>query len=351
MKKAITDGLAFIEFVCSAEDNLKSLFEKFGFSAVTRSARTGAVLMQQGEARFVINQAANEFRNIHGSSVRAIGIKVDDAELALAQAISGGAGLAVEAKTGAFIVKAPAIMGIGGSLVYFVESNWEAEFSNALEAPEVSRIVDAAIVAVDHTSNIVHPKNLDLWADFYKDTFGFRQKQYLDVKGKMTGMRARSMVSPCGKVSIPIAAAAHDQPGVLNQNDEFIRDYRGEGIQHIALLSSDLSRTVDALSSMGIEFMDAPHDSYYGNLNARVPGHGQDLEALKRRGILLDGQPDGKILLQRFTRRQIGPVFFEIIERRGEDGFGEGNFKALFESQESDQVKRGALVMQCSLET
>jgi len=345
MKKTVTEGFAFVEFVCPVASDLVHLFEKFGFRAVARSARTEAVLMQQGDARFVVNPAANAFRDIHGNSVRAIGIKVDDASLALAQAIQGGARRAEEHETGAFVVKAPAVVGIGGSLLYFVEPGWEAAFSWASDVSKGGANTDAAIFAVDHTSNIVHPENLDLWADFYRDTFGFTQKQYLDVKGKMTGMRARSMVSPCGKVSIPIAAAAHDQPGVLNQNDEFIRDYKGEGIQHIALLSSNLPKTVDALGEAGIEFMDAPHDSYYSHLGVRVPGHGQDVELLKARGILLDGKADGKILLQRFTRRQIGPVFFEIIERRGEDGFGEGNFKALFESQESDQVKRGALVV------
>ncbi|MGJ7503210.1 4-hydroxyphenylpyruvate dioxygenase [Variovorax sp. ZT5P49] len=336
-----TDGFSFVEFVCTSLDELVPLFAKFGFKAVGQSPRTSAVLMQQNGASFIVNPAPNPFRDVHGTSVRAIGIKVDDAQLALSQALSGGASEAIPDAEGAFAIEAPAIIGIGGSLVYFVSGSLAEEYSAPYAMPMEQQ--DASIIAIDHTSNIVRPANLDLWADFYKNTFDFTQKQYLDVKGKMTGMRARSMVSPCGKVSIPIAAAAHDQPGVLNQNDEFIRDYNGEGIQHIALLSSNLEKTIDFLERHGVEFMDAPPAVYYDMLDKRVPGHGQDLASIRKRGILVDGKGSDRILLQRFTRRQIGPVFFEIIERRGEDGFGEGNFKALFESQETDQVKRGSL--------
>lgn len=274
---------------------------------------------------------------------RAIAIHVDDAANALAQALAGGARRATPAECGAFVVDAPAIVGIGDSLVYFVDHDIESAFSTPYRPGQPIAVAEAAIQAIDHTSNIVKPENLDHWADFYRDTFAFFQKQYLDVKGRQTGMRARSMVSPCGKVSIPIAAAAHDQPGVLNQNDEFIRDYRGEGIQHIAFLSSNIEQTIAAMETAGIEFMETPPKTYYQNLDGRVPGHGQNLDSMERRGILVDGKGGGRILLQRFTRRQIGPMFFEIIERRGEDGFGEGNFKALFESQEQDQVRRGSL--------
>jgi 4-hydroxyphenylpyruvate dioxygenase len=343
MSQVATAGFAFVEFVCSTLDELVPLFEKFGFEVDGQSERTSAVLLRQGDATVIVNPAPNPFREVHGASVRAIGIKVDDAGNAVAQALKGGARAAAPETFGAYVVDSPAIVGIGDSLVHFVDHDFAAEFSTPYRSTARVDAGGAAILAIDHTSNIVKPENLDLWADFYKDTFAFTQKQYLDVKGKHTGMRARSMVSPCGKVSIPIAAAAHDQPGVLNQNDEFIRDYKGEGIQHIALLSSNIERTVAYLQQGGIEFMDPPADAYYRSLDARVPGHGQDIEAIRQRGILVDGKGDGKILLQRFTRRQIGPVFFEIIERRGEDGFGEGNFKALFESQETDQVKRGTL--------
>jgi 4-hydroxyphenylpyruvate dioxygenase len=343
MTQVTTAGFAFVEFVSPRTEDLVPLFERLGFKPLGRSERTGAVLMRQGEATVIVNPAPNPFLDVHGASVRAIGINVDNARNAVARALEGGAREASPEAFGTYVVESPAIVGIGDSLVYFVDRDVYGEFSSPCAATPGIPAHDASIVAIDHTSNIVRPEHLDLWADFYKNTFAFTQKQYLDVKGKKTGMRARSMVSPCGKVSIPIAAAAHDQPGTLNQNDEFIRDYNGEGIQHIALLSSDIEQTIDFLQQGRVEFMEAPHEVYYRGVDARVPGHGLDLEAMKARGILVDGKGGDRILLQRFTRRQIGPVFFEIIERRGEDGFGEGNFKALFESQETDQVQRGTI--------
>ncbi|MEW6340403.1 MAG: VOC family protein [Paraburkholderia sp.] len=335
-----TDGFAFVEFVSSRPMELVDLFERLGFRLRAKSM-SGMFLMTQGTATFIVNGNPNVFESRHGASVRAIGIRVNNAKLAHELALSGGARTACAATEGVFAVDTPTILGIGDSLVYFIDRDFRETFSLPVETRNTPA-GDANIVAVDHTSNIVHPENLDLWANFYRDTFGFTQKQYLEVKGHMSGMRARSMVSPCGRVSIPVAAAAHDQPGVLNQNDEFIRDYGGEGIQHIALLTSDIEDTIQKLNAAGIEFMAAPSQRYYAGIDARLPGHALDVKRLARRGILVDGKGPQKILLQRFTKRQIGPVFFEIIERRGEDGFGEGNFKALFESQEQDQQQRGA---------
>ncbi|MGU7773279.1 4-hydroxyphenylpyruvate dioxygenase family protein [Burkholderia sp. MR1-5-21] len=336
-----TDGFAFVEFVSSKPAELVELFERLGFRVRGRSAH-GMYLMTQRAATFVVNGNPNSFEARHGASVRAIGIRVDDARAAQAQALAGGARAASPDSEGAFVIDTPTILGIGESLVYFVDTDVREAFDLPVDERDVPA-GDASIVAVDHTSNIVRPDNLDRWADFYRDNFGFAERQYLEVKGHMSGMRARSMVSPCGRVSIPVAAAAHDKPGVLNQNDEFIRDYGGEGIQHIALLSSDIEATIDALTHAGIAFMAAPSPNYYSGIDARLPGHGLDVDRLATRGILVDGKGPQRILLQRFTRRQIGPVFFEIIERRGEDGFGEGNFKALFESQEKDQQERGAV--------
>ncbi|WP_175760090.1 4-hydroxyphenylpyruvate dioxygenase [Burkholderia anthina] len=336
-----TDGFAFVEFVSPRPAELVELFERLGFR-VRGKSKDDAVLMSQGAAAFIVNGKPNKFQELHGPSVRAIGIRVNDAKAAQAQAIKGGAKPASPEAEGAFIVDTPTILGIGESLVYFVDTDFRSTFSLPVEARNVPE-GHASIVAVDHTSNIVHPHNLDVWANFYRDTFGFAEKQYLEVKGSKSGMRARSMVSPCGRVSIPVAAAAHDQPGVLNQNDEFIRDYNGEGIQHIALLTSNIEDTLEKLSAAGIDFMAAPSKTYYDGIDDRLPEHGLNIGQLAQRGILVDGKGPQKILLQRFTKRQIGPVFFEIIERRGEDGFGEGNFKALFESQEKDQQQRGTL--------
>jgi len=336
-----TYGFTFVEFVSPHPAELIELFERLGFR-LTGKSKQSMFLMTQGTGSFIVNGNANTFRDQHGASVRAIGIGVDNAKQALQQAIAGGAKQAFPDAEGAFAIDTPAILGIGNSLVYFVDTDFLDNFSLPVEMrnePEG----DASIVAIDHTSNIVHPENLDRWANFYRDTFGFVEKQYLEVKGHMTGMRARSMVSPCGRVSIPVAAAAHDQPGALNQNDEFIRDYGGEGIQHIALLTSNIEHTIQTLEAASVEFMDAPSKNYYDGIEVRLPEHGLDIKRLAEQGILVDGKGPRKILLQRFTKRQIGPVFFEIIERRGEDGFGEGNFKALFESQEQDQQQRGTL--------
>ncbi|CAB3773680.1 4-hydroxyphenylpyruvate dioxygenase [Burkholderia sp. MSh2] len=339
--RAKTDGFAFVEFVSARPMELVGLFEHFGFRLYGKS-KSGVFMMTQGAAVFLVNGNPNAFERRHGASVRAMGIRVDDANLAHAQALAGGALPASAVVEGEFVVDAPTILGIGDSLVYFVDTEFAGNFSMPVDARN-GATVDANILAVDHTSNIVHPGNLDKWANFYRDTFGFAEKQYLEVKGHMSGMRARSMVSPCGRVSIPVAAAAHDRPGVLNQNDEFIRDYGGEGIQHIALLTSDIEDTIRKLAAAGIEFMAAPSRNYYAAIDARLPGHGLDVARLAESGLLVDGKGPTRILLQRFTKRQIGPVFFEIIERRGEDGFGEGNFKALFESQEQDQQRRGTL--------
>lgn len=343
LDKVKTAGFAFVEFVSSAPSELAALFGRLGFSAHGQST-DGALLMTQGAAAFVVNGRPNSFQRKHGPSVRAIGILVDDAAKAVEQALEGGATLADPSREGDFVINAPAILGIGDSLVYFIDFDPRATFNTAPLWGGGTKPAIASIVAIDHTSNIVHPSNLDKWSDFYKDSFGFTEKQYLEVKGRVSGMRARSMVSPNGLVSIPIAAAAHDSEGVLNQNDEFIRDYSGEGIQHIALLTTDIEATIASLSCNGIEFMEPPSSHYYDALASRLPGHGLDVQKLAQQGILVDGKDAKRVLLQRFTCRQIGPVFFELIERRGEDGFGQGNFKALFESQERDQQQRGSLL-------
>jgi len=340
--RVVTDGFAFVEFTTNDPEGMGTLFNRLGFTLVGQAVGKQVRRYRQRDAEFIVNAEPNGFLDAHRASVRGIGIRVNDANAALRAATNGGARLASEPDVGAYAVNAQAIMGIGDSLVYFLEGSLDRFFEPVLAARGVSES-DAMIMAVDHTSNIVHPQNLDRWADFYASTFGFVQKQYLDVKGQRTGMRARSMVAPCGKLSIPIAASAHDTEGALNQNDEFIRDYGGEGIQHIALLSADLVQTIDAFESAGIQFMDAPSHAYYEGLDQRIPGHGLPVRDLERRGLLVDGKSEGRLLLQRFTRRQIGPVFFEVIERRGEDGFGEGNFKALFEAQEKDQARRGSL--------
>jgi 4-hydroxyphenylpyruvate dioxygenase len=334
---AQTDGFAFVEFTAPTLEPLENIFARMGFIRTWQHASLKISAVSQGDCLFFINAEPNRFLEHHGASARAIGVHVINpvARAALPEAVP------VERNASEpFVIDAPAIRGIGESLIYLVDET-PARFAREYLGQSGCR--DAAIRRIDHTSNIVKPENLDVWADFYAKNFGFYQKQYLDVKGHVSGQRARSMVGRCGRVSIPIAASAHTESGVLNQNEEFIRDYGGEGIQHIALLSDDILKTVDFLRRNGIEFMTAPPDAYYDALDERLPGHGLDVGEIRRRGIMVDGHEDGRILLQIFTRRQIGPIFFEIIERRGEDGFGAGNFRALFEAQEKDQMRRGSL--------
>jgi len=332
-----TDGFAFVEFTTPDLNALESIFARLGFVRTWRHASLEMSAVSQGDCLFFINAEPNRFLENHGSSARAIGLHV----INRAAAQNRSDVVSVERNADEpFVVDVPAIRGIGESLVYLVDET-PVRFAREYLGQAGPRA--AAIRRIDHTSNIVKPENLDHWADFYTRNFGFYQKQYLDVKGKASGQRARSMVGRCGRVSIPIAASAHTESGVLNQNDEFIRDYGGEGIQHIALLSDDIVKTVDFLQGKGIEFMAAPPDTYYDALDERLPGHGLDVAEIRRRGIMVDGREEGRILLQIFTRRQIGPIFFEIIERRGEDGFGAGNFRALFEAQEKDQMRRGSL--------
>ena len=176
------------------------------------------------------------------------------------------------------------------------------------------------------------------WAEFYERLFNFREIRYFDIEGKLTGLKSKAMTSPCGKIRIPINESSDDR----SQIQEYLDQYHGEGIQHIALHTRDIYATVDRLREKGVDLLDTP-DTYYELLNSRLPNHGEPVEELKKRKILLDGSPSGGLLLQIFTKTMIGPIFFEIIQRKGDEGFGEGNFKALFESMELDQVRRGVL--------
>jgi 4-hydroxyphenylpyruvate dioxygenase len=203
----------------------------------------------------------------------------------------------------------------------------------------------ACLTYLDHLTHNVHRGHMDEWAGFYQRLFNFKQIRYFDIEGKLTGLKSRAMTSPCGKIRIPINESVDDK----SQIEEFLQEYRGEGIQHIALGTSDIYRSVELMQKQGIRFLDTP-DTYYEKIDERLPGHGEPLDRLKKLGILVDGAPesapgkrDGGLLLQIFTQTVIGPIFFELIQRKGDEGFGEGNFRALFESIEEDQIRRGVL--------
>jgi 4-hydroxyphenylpyruvate dioxygenase len=241
----------------------------------------------------------------------------------------------------------PAIEGIGGSLIYLVDrygdrTIYDVDFTPLIGDPASPGV---GLTAIDHLTHNVHRGRMELWAEFYQRLFNFREIRYFDIEGKLTGLRSKAMVSPCGRIRIPINESADDK----SQIAEYLEAYHGEGIQHIALATSDIYATVEALQARAVSFMSVP-DTYYEAVEARVPGHGEDLARLQRDRILIDGAPSAGqgLLLQIFTETVIGPIFFEIIQRKGNDGFGEGNFRALFESIERDQIRRGVLTPDAS---
>jgi 4-hydroxyphenylpyruvate dioxygenase len=241
----------------------------------------------------------------------------------------------------------PAIEGIGGSLIYLVDrygprgSIYDVDFV-ALEAASLDPLPSPpglGLSYIDHLTHNVHRGRMDVWAEFYSRLFEFREIRYFDIEGKLTGLKSRAMTSPCGKIRIPINESADDK----SQIEEYLNAYRGEGIQHIALGTEDIHATVEGLAGQGVRFLAPPPATYYANLATRLPGHGEDVARLTKNAVLLDGAPGGGLLLQIFTQTVIGPIFFEIIQRKGDEGFGEGNFRALFESIEQDQIARGVL--------
>jgi 4-hydroxyphenylpyruvate dioxygenase len=319
-----------------------------GFQAVARHRSKAVTHYRQGEINFIINAEsrsfAQTFARAHGPSVCAIAFRLRDAGLAQTRVLELGAE-AHSVPVGPMELNIPAIRGIGGSLIYLVDrasgpSIYDIDFEPLGDDGDPAA-ADAGLTYIDHLTHNVFQGRMDLWAEFYERLFNFREVRFFDIEGKLTGLRSRAMTSPCGKIRIPINESADGK----SQIAEYLHDYRGEGIQHIALGTDDIYATVAALKARGVQFMEPPPEAYYEALGERLPGHGEEVERLRRHGILIDGAPTegGGILLQIFTGTVIGPIFFEIIQRKGNEGFGEGNFQALFESIEQDQIKRGVL--------
>jgi 4-hydroxyphenylpyruvate dioxygenase len=326
-----------------------------GFTAIARHRHKDVTLYRQGEINFIVNAEpdsfAQRFARLHGPSICAIAFRVQDAKYAYERAISLGAwGYAGAAGPGELNI--PAIKGIGDSIIYFVD-RWRGK--NGAKEGEIGNIgffdVDFeplpgatldvpgnGLQLIDHLTHNVHKGRMNEWAEFYERLFNFREIRYFDIEGKLTGLKSKAMTSPCGRIRIPINESADDR----SQIQEYLDAYHGEGIQHIALHAGDIYRTVDALREKEVELLDTP-DTYYELVDKRLPNHGEPLAELQKRKILVDGSPAGGLLLQIFTKTMIGPIFFEIIQRKGDEGFGEGNFRALFESMELDQVRRGVL--------
>jgi 4-hydroxyphenylpyruvate dioxygenase len=338
-----TDGFEFVEYTAPDPEQLRGLFARMGFPVTARHRSKNVTLHRQGDINFVINAEpggfGQRFARDHGPSACAMAFRVRDAGAAFRRAVELGA-RPVELPVGPMELHIPAIEGIGGSLIYLVDRYGDRTIYDVdfVQANDHAGTRPAGLTLIDHLTHNVSRGHMDLWAGFYERLFNFREIRYFDIEGKKTGLFSRAMTSPCGKIRIPINESQDDK----SQIEEYLREYHGEGIQHIALFTDDIYATVDALRSNGVEFQDTP-DTYYEGIASRVSGHSESLARMKERRILIDGSADDGILLQIFTKNVIGPIFFEIIQRKGNEGFGEGNFRALFESIELDQERRGVI--------
>lgn len=339
------NGIDFIEYASPEPEKLKTLFEKLDFVETARHKDKDVHLYQHGGCNFVINNQKESFASAFmkergGPCVCSLGFRVNiPAQEALDIVTSLGT-KPVEKDPASHSF--PAIYGVGGSLIYFVEdyhegnNHWAKKFSFKAKAPAQKKFL-----LVDHLTNNVPTGTMDKWCEFYSTLFGFTERRYFDIKGLKTGLLSKVMKSPCDSISIPINEPSPDEAGKKSQIQEYLDEYKGAGIQHIALLTKNIIPTIDHLQKKGIEFLDIP-SSYYNVLKDRLPVVKENVQDLKRTQILADGD-DRTYLLQIFTKNVIGPIFFEVIERHGHDGFGEGNFQALFDAMERDQIQRGYL--------
>ena len=347
-------GFEFVEFASPTPGVLEPLFEKMGFACVARHRSKDVLLYRQGDINFIVNREprslAGYFAAEHGPSACALAFRVRDSHKAYALALERGA-QPVDVPTGPMELKLPAIKGIGGAPLYLIDrfedgrSIYDIDFEwlPGFEDPASRHPRGHGLKTIDHLTHNVYRGRMAYWGGFYERLFNFREIRYFDIKGEYTGLTSRAMTAPDGLIRIPLNEESGKATG---QIEEFLMQFNGEGIQHVALLTDHLVETVDALQMAGVPLMTAPNEVYYEMLDERLPGHGLPVAELQTRGILVDGSTAGgekRLLLQIFSQTLLGPVFFEFIERRADEGFGEGNFKALFESMERDQIRRGAL--------
>jgi 4-hydroxyphenylpyruvate dioxygenase len=338
------DGIEFVEYAAPDARLLHELFASMGFTAIARHKARNITLYRQGDINFLVNEEpdsfAARFAAEHGPCCSGFAMRVEDAQSAYSMVLANGADTMMEVSDVG--LDAPRIRGIGGSILYLTDRNhgsvWEDEYE-LLEGADPFP-TGFGLTFVDHLTHNVYHGNMDEWAEFYTRLFGFYEVRYFDIKGQQTGLTSRAMTSPTGVISIPINQSSEPK----SQINEYLDEYQGEGVQHIALYTKDVYETVEAMHEAGIGFLDTP-DTYYEIIDRRIPKHQEDVDRMRRNSILIDADEETgeKLLLQIFTRTNIGPIFFEIIQRKGNTGFGEGNFTALFESIELDQMRRGVL--------
>jgi 4-hydroxyphenylpyruvate dioxygenase len=339
------NGFEFVEFTGPNPQALADLFEKMGFAHTGTHKTKNVRRYSQGDMNFLLNMEATGqvagFREQHGPSANAMAFRVADADKALKLAVERGA-VEVKGDCGPGELDIPAIEGIGGANLYLVDKHgaetiYDTDFTPTGQDANANSV---GLHTLDHLTHNLQRGRMAYWADYYERIFNFREIRYFDIEGQSTGLFSKAMTAPDDKIRIPLNESQDEH----SQIEEFIKDYKGEGIQHLALATDDIFATVDALRANGIRFQDTP-ETYFDLIDKRLPGHGHDIEEMRKRRILIDGAPEtgGGLLLQIFTENMVGPIFFEIIQRKGNDGFGEGNFKALFESIELDQIRRGVV--------
>ena len=337
------DGFAFAEFTSPDPELMARQLEQLGFTAAARAPDLDMLLFRQGRIALLVNSKdsghAATFRSLHGPSANGMGFRVADVEKAYALALERGA-KSVDAASSA-LPDSRVIEGIGGSLLYLIAGD---PFANWEEVPrwrETAARNDVGLDILDHLTHNVKRGEMRTWSGFYAKIFGFEEQKYFDIKGKATGLFSQAMIAPDGAIRIPLNESQDDK----SQIEEFIRQYNGEGIQHLAMTTRDIFDTVERLRARGVKLQDTI-ETYYELVDKRVPGHGEDLERLRKNRILIDGNVGQEgLLLQIFTENMFGPIFFEIIQRKGNEGFGNGNFQALFESIELDQIRRGVITV------
>ena len=343
-------GFEFVEFASPTPNTLEPVLELLGFMLVARHRSKDVVLYRQGGINFIVNRepgsAAAYFAAEHGPSACGLAFRVKDAHKAYARALELGA-QPLEIATGPMELRLPAIKGIGGAPLYLIDRFEDGKSIYDIDFEWLEGVdrhpKGHGFTVIDHLTHNVYRGRMAFWANFYTKLFNFREIRYFDIQGQHTGLTSKAMTAPDGLIRIPLN---EESPKGSGQIEEYLMAFNGEGIQHIALFSDDLLASVDSLAMAGVPLMTAPNDIYYEMLNNRLPGHGEPVSELQARGILLDGSTEGdtpRLLLQIFSQTLMGPVFFEFIQRKGDDGFGEGNFKALFESLERDQIRRGVL--------
>ena len=343
-------GFEFVEFTAPERGILEPVFESMGFTKVARHRTKDVDVWRQGDINLLSNYEPNTpaayYAAEHGPSACAMGFRVNNAAEAYSLALKNGA-QPVDVASGFSELRLPAIKGIGGAIIYFIDRWQDGQSIYDIDFRYIDgverRPEGCGFNVIDHLTHNVYKGRMDYWAKYYEDLFNFREIRFFDIKGEYTGLVSRALTAPDGLIRIPLNEEKSEKVG---QIEEYLREYKGEGIQHIAFSCDDLIGCWDRLKAAGVSFMSPPPESYYDMLAERLPGHGEPTSELKARGILLDGSTsdgDPRLLLQIFSEKAIGPIFFEFIQRKADEGFGEGNFEALFKSIERDQMKRGVL--------